>query len=300
MKHIFSLVAFLAAFSLLTALQAAPNRAASAAPGKVYIYKTSHGQPQKMEVYFPAKHDNATNKVPGVLLFHGGGWRGGDLSQLRYACAYFAKRGLVAATADYYMHSDAEAKALPGDVSRKRVCVKDAVSALRWFKQHADEFGMDSNRIVIGGASAGGHIALLATLQRELDDPADPKGIDTSVLGYLFFCSAFITDGKDNDQAVDAFAHLKPGIAPSLFLFGEKDSWLPATEKLVPALRKTGARAEMMVADNVGPRFFRQPDWYDCSLVECERCLVSLGVLSGEPLVDKPSGMDFDPKKSSP
>lgn len=99
---------------------------------------------------------------------------------------------------------------------------------------------------------------------------------------------------------MDAFAHLKPGIAPSLFLFGEKDSWLSATEKLVPALRKTGARAELMVADNVGHMFFRQPDWYDCSLVECDRFLVSLGVLSGEPLVHKPSGMDFDPKKSSP
>jgi acetyl esterase/lipase len=283
----------------LGALHAQTNSHINVAPGKVFVYKTSHGRPQKMEVYFPEKHGTATNKVPGVLLFHGGSWRAGDLIQFRYACAYFAKRGLVAATANYYMLSDTDAKALPGNVSRKRVCVTDAASALRWFKQHADEFGMDSNRIVIGGASAGGHIALLATLQHELDDPADPKGIDTSVLGYLFFCSAFTTDGKDNDQTVDPFAHLKTGIAPSLFLFGEKDSWLPATEKLVPALRKTGARAELLVADNVAHMFFRNPAWYDCSLVECDRFLVSLGVLSGEPLVHKPAGTDFNPKKSS-
>jgi acetyl esterase/lipase len=234
-----------------------------------------------------------------VLLFHGGSWRAGDLIQFRYACAYFAKRGLVAATANYYMHSDTEAKALPGDVSLKRVCVTDAASALRWFKQHADEFGMDSNRVVIGGGSAGGHIALLATLQRDLDDPADPKGIDTSVLGYLFFCSAFTTDGKDNDKSVDAFAQLKPGIAPSLFLFGEEDPWLSATEKLAPALRKNGARAKLLVADKVGHMFFMQPGWYDTALVECDRFLVSLRVLSGEPLVHKPVTMDFDPKKSS-
>ena len=283
----------------MTTLHAEPSPNTRVAPGKVFIYKTSHGQPQKMEVYFPKSQGGGTNKVPGILLFHGGGWKGGDLSQFRYACEYFAKRGLVAATASYYMHSEAEAKALPHGVSRKRVCVTDAVSALRWFKQHADELGIDPNRIIIGGGSAGGHIALLATLQRELDDPADPKEIDTSVLGYLFFCSAFTTDGKDNDKSVDAFAQLKPGIAPSLFLFGEQDPWLPATEKLVPALRKTGARTELLVADKVGHMFFVGPGWYDTALNECDRFLVSLGVLSGESLAHKPAGKDFDPKKSS-
>jgi len=297
MKYIITLLTL--SLASLTVLQAQPNPGNSTSPGKVFVYKTSHGQPQKMEVYFPEIHGSGTSKVPGVLLFHGGGWKGGDLNQFRYACAYFAKRGLVAATANYYMNSEDETKALPQGASRKRVCVTDAVSALRWFKQHADELGIDPNRIVVGGGSAGGHIPLLASLQRDLDDPADPKGIDTSVLGYLFFCSAFTTDGKDNDKSVDAFAQLKPGIAPSLFLFGEQDPWLPATEKLVPALRKTGARAELLVADKVGHMFFMKPGWYDCALVECDRFLVSLGLLSGEPLVHKPAGIDFNPKKSS-
>ena len=285
-------------FCWITTIHANPNSTTHVAPGKVYVYKTSHGQPQKMEVYFPETHDSRTNKLPGVLLFHGGSWKGGDLNQFRYACAYFAKRGLVAATVNYYMQSEDETKALPQGTSRKRVCVTDAVSALRWFKQHADELGIDPNRIVVGGGSAGGHIALLATLQRDLDDPADPKGIDTSVLGYLFFCSAFTADGKDDDKSVDAFAQLKPGIAPSLFLFGEQDPWLSATEKLVSALRKTGARADLLVADKVGHMFFMKPGWYDCALVGCDRFLVSLGVLSGEPLVHKSAGIDFDPSKS--
>jgi acetyl esterase len=276
-------------------LRAEPVASVHPAPGKVYTYKTSHGQPQTIEVYLSGTRSGGNNKVPGVLLFHGGGWAGGSLSQFRYACAYFAKRGLVAATADYYMESDQKTKG----GKRKEVCVTDAVSALRWFKQHADEFGMDPNRVVIGGGSAGGHIALLATLQRDLDDPADPEGFDTSVLGYLFFCPAFIADGQDKNPKVDAFAHLKPGIAPSLFLFGEQDGWLPATQKLVPALRQTGARAELLVADKVGHMFFWEPGWHDCALYECDRFLVSLGVLSGEPLAHKPAGLHFNPEKSS-
>ncbi len=284
----------------LDLLHAEPNPSNHIPPGKVFVYKTSHGQPQKIEVYFPKNFDPTKEKVPGVLLIHGGGWSGGDLSQFRYACEYFAKRGLVAATANYYMHNESERADLGPGGKRKRVCVTDGVSALRWFKQHAEELGIDPKRVVIGGGSAGGHIAMLATLNRGLDDSSDPKDIDTSVIGYLLFNPAFTADGGDHDDEVDIFKHLKPGIAPSLFMFGEQDPWKPAAEKLLPELRRTGARAELFVADGVGHSFWMQPKWYDCCLVECDRFLVSLGLLKGEPLVHKPSGTDFNPKKSSP
>jgi acetyl esterase/lipase len=277
----------------------APNFNGRTKPGKTFVYKTSHGQPQQWEVFFPKNHDPAKGKLPAVLFFHGGGWSGGTPDVFRYACDYFAKRGLVAATATYYMHSESEQKELGKGGQRKRVCVTDAVSAIRWFKQHAAELGIDPKRIVVGGASAGGHIAMLATLSRGLDDPSDPKDIDTSVVGYLLFNPAFTKKGADHDDEVDVFAHLKPGIAPSLFMFGDIDQWKPASDALVPALRKSGARVEMLVADNVGHSFWSLPEWYDCVLVECDRFLVSLGLLKGEPLVTKPASIDFNPHKTS-
>ena len=66
--------------------------------GKPYIYKHSAGKPRQMEICFPPQHDPAKAKVPGMILFHGGSWTGGSLSQFRIACAYFASRGLVCAT----------------------------------------------------------------------------------------------------------------------------------------------------------------------------------------------------------
>ena len=267
---------------------------------KTVVYKTSHGQEQSLEVYFPSGYHPGSKKVPGVLLFHGGGWSGGDLGHFSSACEYFARRGLVAATASYYMHPEAEQKTLGPGGGRKRVCVTDAVSVIRWFKQHANELGVDPERIIVGGGSAGGHIAMLATLNRGLDDPADPKGFDTSVVGYLLFNPAFTTKGRDRDDEVDVFAHLEAGIAPSLFLFGEKDAWKAASDELVPALRKSGAKASMLVADNEGHSFWRKTGWLDLCLTECDRFLVSLGVLSGEPLLRKPSGIEFNPAKSSP
>jgi acetyl esterase/lipase len=40
--------------------------------------------------------------------------------------------------------------------------VQDVKRAIAWLKDHAGEYGVDPGRIVIGGGSAGGHIALLA------------------------------------------------------------------------------------------------------------------------------------------
>ena len=51
--------------------------------------------------------------------------------------------------------------------------VKDGRSAIRWLRQHADEYNLDTNRIVASGNSAGGHLALdcaLADIWNEATD----------------------------------------------------------------------------------------------------------------------------------
>ena len=90
----------------------AGKKGADAPPGKPYVYKQSGGAPREMEIYFPPNHDPAKAHVPGVILFHGGAWTGGTLSQFRNACGYFASRGLVAATVNYRMLSKPDAARL--------------------------------------------------------------------------------------------------------------------------------------------------------------------------------------------
>jgi hypothetical protein len=72
---------------------------ADASAGKPYIYKHSAGKPRQMEIYFPPGHDPVRAKVPSVILFQAGSWSGGNLNPFHVACAYFASRGLVCATA---------------------------------------------------------------------------------------------------------------------------------------------------------------------------------------------------------
>ncbi len=257
--------------------------------GKEYVYKKSAGKDRKMEIYFPPNHDPVKSKVPGIILFHGGGWSGGSLGQFRPACAYFAKRGLVCATAEYQMLGKDAAK-LPEGESKKRVCVTDAKSAIRWFKQHADELGIDPARIITGGGSAGGHISALATLNPGLNDAADPKDIDTRVVAYLWFNPAFAPeDGKDSE--INALMHGKKDMAPSIVFFGDKDTWKPGWDAVYAKWKGAGVtNIDLRIAEGQTHSFFNKEPWRAVTLIEADKFLVKQGLLSGEPLMKIPAG----------
>lgn len=259
---------------------------ATAEPGKVFVYKQTGSKPQEMEVYFPPNWDPAKNKVPGLIMFHGGGWGGGTLDQFRYACRYFASRGLVAATVNYQRASKMDTA--PNE-SRKRVCITDAKSAIRWMKQHATELGIDPARIITGGGSAGGHICMLATNNPGLNDPADPKEVDTSVVAYLLFNPAFSADDSA-DAEVDVLKHLKATLPPAILFFGTKDSWKKGSDTALKRLKDLGnSTTELWLAEGQAHSFFNRPPWQDLTIAEADRFLVRQGLLSGEPALAAPA-----------
>ena len=263
---------------------AVPALAQSDAPaGERRVYKDSAGKPRELELYFPPKHDATTAKVPGLILFHGGGWSGVSLNQFRAACAYFASRGLVCETAEYRMLTKDEAKALPAGETRKRVCVTDAKSAIRWFKQHAGELGIDPARIITGGGSAGGHISALATLNPGLNDPADPTDFDTSVVAYLWFNPAF-SPADEVDPAIDVLRFVNKDLPPAIVFFGTTDSWKAGWDAAYAKWREAGVTSiDLRLAEGEKHSFFNKDPWQTVTLVAADRFLGGLGLLKGEP-----------------
>lgn len=257
--------------------------------GKAYVYKTSAGVERKMEIFFPPNHDPAKSKVPGVILFHGGGWSGGDLSQFRFACAYFASRGLVCATAEYQMlGKEGMAKLAKGE-SKKRVCVTDAKSAIRWFKKNAGELGIDPSRIITGGGSAGGHISALATMNPGLDDPADPKDIDTKVVAYLWFNPAF-EDSDKADPEIDILTHLKADLPPAISFFGDQDAWKKGWDVAHAKWKSIGTKSiDLRIAPGQGHSFFNKDPWRAVTLIAADEFLVKQGFLTGKASLTAPA-----------
>lgn len=286
MKHIVPILVS-ALWGASHLLAAPPTVKASGPEGKPHVYKTSAGKERRMEIYFPPSHDPSKAKVPGLILFHGGGWSGGSLDQFRVACVYFASRGLVCATAEYQMLGKGAAKLPPGE-SKKRVCVTDGKSAIRWFKQHASELGIDPARIITGGGSAGGHISALATMNPGLNDPADPKDIDTRVVAYLWFNPAFAPE-DDKDPEVDILHHLKAELPPAIVFFGDKDTWKEGWDVAQKKWKSLGTNTiDLRIAPGQAHSFFNKDPWRTLTLIEADKFLVKNGLLTGEPTLKAP------------
>ena len=90
--------------------------------------------------------------APGVLLVHGGGWRGGDRTQLRGYGLLLGREGYVCVACEYRLNPEAT---WPDHIH-------DVKAALRWMRANAGQLGVDPSRIAIEGNSAGAHLALLA------------------------------------------------------------------------------------------------------------------------------------------
>lgn len=253
--------------------------------GKVYTYKQTEGKKQVIEVHFPKGHDPSKDTVPGIIMFHGGGWGSGSRAQFRYLCHYFASRGIVAATASYQL---ANKKKQAGEGSFKRVCITDAKSAIRWYKQNADKLGIDPKHIITGGGSAGGQICLLATTNPGLNDPRDPEDYDTSVVAYLLFNPA-LTASDAKDPQVNFLKHLKSDLPPAIVFFGTEDKWLKGWKPAIKKMNKLGVKnIDSWAAKGKGHSFFNKQPWADVTIKACDEFLIKHGLLKGQPTLKDP------------
>jgi acetyl esterase/lipase len=113
------------------------------------VYHVASGRELTLDLYVP---QGASGPVPIIVYYHGGGWVVGDRHSQSLRLLPYLEQGFAVANVTYRLASTALAPA----------AVVDAVCALRWVSANAADLGLDSDRIVVTGTSAGGHLALMA------------------------------------------------------------------------------------------------------------------------------------------
>lgn len=109
-----------------------------------------------LDLYEPTE---VKGKKPFILFIHGGAFYAGDKQELAYIdwCKHFASLGYVTASMNYRMgfrlNSDDYRNA-------ERRAFDDACNALRFMMKHADDYGIDTDKIFLAGTSAGAMISL--------------------------------------------------------------------------------------------------------------------------------------------
>ena len=112
-----------------------------------------------VRVYTPA----GPAPFPGLVYFHGGGWVLCDLETHDAVCRAIARQaGAVVVAVDYRLAPE----------HRFPAAVVDCYTATRWVAANAEHLGIDPQRIVVGGDSAGGNLA--AVVSRKCRDEAGP------------------------------------------------------------------------------------------------------------------------------
>lgn len=254
-----------------------------------FIYKKTKPADLAMYVHFPPDWKKA-DKRPAIVFFFGGGWTSGKVEQFEPQARYLASRGMVAARADYRVKS--RHNVTPD------ACVEDAKSAIRWLRQNAAMLGVDPDRIVAAGGSAGGHIAACTSCPG-LDAPDEDLKVSSRPNAMVLFNPVVRFDGvpelmqrigKDEKlgKALSPTLHLSKDTPPAIFFYGKEDRLLKQGEEYVARSKEVGHRAELFLADGVGHGFFNRSPWQERTLHRVDEFLGSLGYVKGPPTIKLP------------
>ncbi len=126
-------------------------------------YGTASNYQLKLDVW---QRKDSKPGTPTLIYYHGGGWIWGDRTGATLFFLPYLEMGWNVVNVEYRMASVAVAPA----------AVEDCRCALRWVVQNAKKYNIDTNKIVLTGHSAGGHLALITGML--------PAGTDLDNLCY--------------------------------------------------------------------------------------------------------------------
>jgi acetyl esterase/lipase len=251
--------------SIFTACQrtegSVPVHHTSALPAKNYV-NVSYGEDslQKMDVYLPA---NRTDSTKVLVLIHGGGWIGGDKSEFAAAIPVLQEKLPQYAIFNInYRLANQMTNHFPTQEN-------DVQAALQFITNKAGEYRISKNMVLMG-ASAGAHLALLQAYKHT--DPVVPQAV------ISFFGPTDMADMYNRQSnayykmglqlLIGGTPTAKPAVfsqaspvhfvsrqsPPTLLLHGGADGLVPLSQskKLKEKLEAVGVPAELVVYPKEG------------------------------------------------
>ena len=189
-----------------------------------------------LDVYHPP--EGVTPKRMAIIHLFGGGFFGGNKNAgyiINDAKALGA-RGYTSISANYRLQSQGLWPAQ----------IHDVKAAIRWTRANAAKIGVDEDKIVVAGYSAGGMLALLAAGTNdkpEFEGSVGTPGVSSKVngcIGVYPLASAEIArglfgEGGATPEAITAASpttYIAAGFAPTIFIHGTADTTVPISSSI--------------------------------------------------------------------
>ena len=208
--------------------------------------------------------DKGARNGPALVWVHGGGFIAGTLDEAEadtVSREVADRSGCVVVSVDYHL-SDA-ANGYP-------TLHEEVAAAFRWTRDNAVKLGCDAGRVVLGGASAGGNLALMATLllrdQEEVnpaelflvypllhrtplpwrDSEPDFSGLSPlmrfTTESYDMMYGAYSAHWHGNAPYLSIEGHRLDGLPPCLVITSEYDDLRTSAEAFADAAREAGVQ----------------------------------------------------------
>ncbi len=227
-------------------------------PSRSVTYKSIDGVDLKLDIFEP-KDLKLTDRRPAIVFFFGGGWSGGDTKQFYQHAKAMNDQGMLAISADYRVKS--RHKTTPFE------CVKDGKSAIRWVREHAAELGVDPNRIVASGGSAGGHVAACTALIEGVEEVGEKTSVSSIPNAMILFNPVLDTTDKgygaknfkpDQQTEVSPCHHVRNGIVPTIVFHGTADKTVPFenAERFAGLMKEAGNECVLVPFEGKDHGFF--------------------------------------------
>lgn len=242
--------------ALLLALLAAAAYAAfyiTFKPDRSITYRQHNGLDLSIELFGLDK--DATTLRPAILFYHGGAWTIGAPAQFYPWAKHFAELGWVAASAQYRLNGRHGTDAFDA--------VDDGRAAYLYLQQHAAELGIDPQRIVLSGGSAGGHLAATVAMtpwpDRDTVPAPEALVLFNPALDTVYDASETIArlfTGKG--EQISPMHHVRSGLPPVFIVHGTEDSLVPITDsrKFCLLMKRAGNQCDVVEHKGVGHGFY--------------------------------------------
>mgnify|MGYP001262341325 FL=1 len=254
------------------------------------VYGRAGGRELTLDLFLPDEGAWPAPR-PAMLFFHGGAWSSGTPGQFYRQSGSLAAAGIACASVSYRLSGEAKYPA----------AVEDAKCAVRWMRAHAQELGVDPERIGCAGASAGGHLAaMLATtagIPRFEGSSGHADASSRVCLAVLFnpvldlvalageercaeWLISFLGVPFEGNEALyrDAspITHVGPETPPCLLFHGMADKAVPyaQAERFRDVLRQNGVAGELVSYEGRGHGFFSRSPYYEETYTRMEGWLL--------------------------
>jgi acetyl esterase/lipase len=169
-------------------------------------------------------------------------------------------------------------------------CVKDARSSVRYVRAHAAELGIDPDRIVVGGGSAGGHLAAATALFDGVNEAGEDISVSPMPNALVLFFPVIDTSAEGYGQEkigerwreLSPADHVRPGLPPVITFHGSGDTTTPfaGAKRFHEEMLAAGNRSELVVnKGGVHGYLMRTEPLYEDTVKKAAEFLDSLGML---------------------